>query len=712
MSVEDYIPTEIAEEETTTDTQPPSLSNQEMFQIGEIIEGGIPLPKILNNVETYQTDKDIRLEDIVKEAKNIDKEEEIIRTIKNEGKYENKDLIITTEDTFLESKNIKFDKKEIFLLDGLSCKIPIPDLSYTNKEEKYPYQYIRDENGKKQRRTYTDTYGNTIKANGEPIYVYASKDLEYIQKISNSKADLKIVKKMLEAYIKDPTQISYDKHSIWKHGFDSITAIQLLIGDPHTSSPYYKFENRIFDNNKKVVSNYIISTQKWLIIPAESEPEQLLHTEIAKEIANTLKRQLNKEILQINTNKNIGFYEQEKLKNKTFQKLNNNLTVWIDNFSNKDPILSTIMRSEIKYLLRNDYKLTYGPTLYTDEQIDKVLEEDEKTKPNPIIQSIKAIFQKQKTDDYLYFKPDPNTDLKDMLSFEHKVDQLITYLENQKIDKALIDTLRLSGRFNRIVKPVVVLGTKNDYPTTSITTAYLKEYNNPTFIHNFGKKDLTKDEIAQTAETTRKILETLKTGEEQASSNVDTDIEIILSNPQIDINNISKSIEEDINYGITSNTDLYKIMKGIINQQILNKETDITNRKKYKLIKTILQQTNEVVDTNTDISDEILDKLYKDITNDILSTIPSEAEEENILIESLDSIKSKIYQLKDIRSKIAKVTDLQKQIDFKKRLADVRDETRDIHILEGELCDSLPLQLSNSLGIEQEKLINFIKIAK
>ncbi|MGI5897569.1 MAG: hypothetical protein ACOX6Q_00165 [Candidatus Dojkabacteria bacterium] len=342
-----------------------------------------------------------------------------------------------------------------------------------------------------------------MQQNGLEIPIYRSNKLEYAFRLSENKGEISKMQDYFQIYLENPERISYDGHSIQKHSFDSILALQLLVKEKFPISSFYKIEKqeRIHEEDiRSLRYDFILSTNEFITLPGQYEPEKLIHTEIAREMANAIKERMRTQ----NT--------------KEQNRIGRNLRTWLREFSKDEPMLGIVLYNEIKYLLKYDYNLDYEIMKeYTTKDIDRILPEDEIKDivgenyiPSDILQNINNIFKYPEV-------RTSNNHLEELLSFESKVDEVLEYLETKNIDNNTLDYLKLSGGFDRIVKPKVVLKSKtaqNDtlLPTTSITTSYLKEYFSNIFIGDFGKYSISKsmqDTIINSAKKGRDILDNM-----------------------------------------------------------------------------------------------------------------------------------------------------------------------------------------------------------
>lgn len=490
-------------EETELDTTPVSLitpgsNSVEVDQFNRLIKENLPFPLVIG-VQTYET-KNLDINRI----EGIDSNE-VSNAFVNTHVYRSKGITIVTEEYLRHTKGIKFNGDMIFVRRrDLSYGILKPDLSHinSNEEEARYLQYENGPNGKRKKIYRYEDGTAVLDKNGLEIPVYRSNKLEYGFNLSNVKGDMSKIQEYFQIYLDNPERISYDGHSVEKHGFDSVLALKLLLEDKSLTSSFYKIEveQKSRDGNKKPLQyKFVLSTNEVITFPGQYEPEKLVHTEIAREMANALKERMGTK------------------STKEQNRIGRNLRMWIGEFTKDEPILGVVLYNEIKYLLKNDYNLEYEVKKeYTTEDVDRILSDDDIAEivgdsniPNNIIKKISDIFKYSQV-------RDSNSNLGELLSFESKVDEVLEYLKTTGADSNTLDYLRLSAGFDRVVKPKVVLnGIRNKdgiFPTTSITTSYLKEYFSNIFVGDFGKYSVSKsmqDTILHSAKEGKDTLDEL-----------------------------------------------------------------------------------------------------------------------------------------------------------------------------------------------------------
>ncbi|MGI6423601.1 MAG: hypothetical protein ACOX0X_03245 [Candidatus Dojkabacteria bacterium] len=483
--------------DTTISLVTPGSDSLEVDQFNQIISENLPLPLVLG-AQTYQTESiDIN------RIEGIDSNE-VSKALVNTHIYRSRGVTIVTEEYLRYTKGVKFDGDMIFVRkNDLSYGILKPDLSHINSTEEEA-RYLQYEKGPdaKRKKIYRYADGTPIlQENGFEIPIYRSKKLEYALRLSEERGEISKMQNYFQRYLDNPERISYDGHSIQKHSFDSILALKLLIEDKFSTSSFYKIElgqKKHQEGMKSSKYDFVLSTNEVITLPGQYEPEKLVHTEIAREMANALKERMNTQ------------------STKEQNRIGRNLRIWIGEFAKDEPILGIVLYNEIKYLLKYDYNLEYEVKKeYTAEDIDRIFPEDgikeivgERNIHNDISRKISDIFK--------YPQVRNGSSLEEVFSFESKVDNVLEYLKTINIDSNTLDYLRLSAGFDRTVKPKVVLSgiRTNDgiLPTTSITTSYLKEFLSNTFIGDFGKYSVSKsmqETILKSAREGRDILDNL-----------------------------------------------------------------------------------------------------------------------------------------------------------------------------------------------------------
>jgi len=511
MSIDDDPATQVETEEqiiTPVSLVTPGTHSAEVDQFNQIIQESLQLPMAVG-AQTCNTEP-ININNI--EGVNSS---EVNRTFLKGHIYRSPGITIVSETYLRYTKGVKFDGDMVFVRkqDG-SYGILQPDLSHINSNEEEARYFVYEEgpDGNQRKKIYRYRDGTPILErigdNRLEIPIYRSPKLEYALKLSGGSREISKMQEHFKRYLENPERISYDGHSIQKHSFDSILALELLVENELATSSFYKIEQGQRTHSEGLKSlkyNFVLSTNEFITLPGQYEPEKLVHTEIAREMANTLKERIG------NTQSN-----------KELRRIGANLRMWIKEFSKSQPMLGVVLYNEIKYLLKYDYNLEYEVKKnYNTEDIENtVLPElseagikeivGEGHVPKDVTNKIGEIFRYEKA-------RKSSSYLGDLLTFESKVDELLEYLGTKGIDNSTLEYLRLAGGFDRVVKPKVVLkGVQSRdgkiLPTTSITTSYIKEYFSNKFVGNFDKYSISRtkqDIILGSARNGRDILDEL-----------------------------------------------------------------------------------------------------------------------------------------------------------------------------------------------------------
>ncbi len=262
-------------------------------------------------------------------------------------------------------------------------------------------------------------------------------------------ADQGALAQVLERYIREPYLISDDGHTLTKHGIDAILAMEVITYPEYGARPFYRPKG-------------------------DQNPETLIHTWIAKEIADSIRDKIKK----TNPARN--------------RELGANVRSWIRGFAADDPILAVMLYNEIKYLLKYNYNLDYDAKReYANDDVDTVLP----------FEGIKEIIRDQGLYTQTYMRrihmifshrdPIDRSTLSRFYPFESKIDECIRYLQTeQRVRQESLRNIIASGHFDRYYRPVVILGSIEDmgrdgntrlYPTGTVVTAYTQEYNTHRF---------------------------------------------------------------------------------------------------------------------------------------------------------------------------------------------------------------------------------------
>jgi len=257
---------------------------------------------------------------------------------------------------------------------------------------------------------------------------------------------------------------------------------------------YYKlssFNSKGEYITEKPVHNFEITTENIVKIEGEKNPEKLIHTQIAEEIANSVRDK-------------IGARNPERN-----ERIGENIRAVIKGFTKDDPILAIMLYNEIKYLLKYNYNADYDTQRkYDTANVDEVLPKEkikEIIKDNGLyseryMDRISTIFSSK--------KPINRNSVNMLYSFESKIDECLNYFKEINIPEEQLQSVKASGHFNRYVRPVVILdstiqkdinGNERIYPVNRIRTAYLQEFNTYIFSH---LKDKILSENSNTLELT------------------------------------------------------------------------------------------------------------------------------------------------------------------------------------------------------------------
>lgn len=737
------------EQEQNTEIQKPDSKE---FQ--KILYEGIPFEQLPekkeDQIDVYNIDEEIKLVDIAKEAKNWEKEKEVSKTIEKEGIYEDEKIMIVTPTYYIERLEPKFNGKQVFISRYGKLEIPRPDTSYIHKGEYLPFQYNKDNNE-------IDIYevnGHPIKTDNENIPVCNSTELTYklktIMETVPTEENIKELQEFLLLYLKNPKEISYDGHSRWKHGFDAVLAVKLLYNrtnKEHLDKQYYESGWQLRHN--KQVLNYVISTKEYISIPPEQQPTHLIHTEIAKEIANNIKVKTNKAFQNITPER----------KDQYLKDTGKQLDEWIEGFSNGNEILKEVLFQEIRYLLNNDYNLSYNAyNLYNINDLDVIFSKINQPK-NTEGKDIERIFTKQRNRE--------DSDILQMFDFENKVDQLITYLKNKHVDKETIELLQLSGKSGRTVKPIVVLkgivNTKSDteppfYPTSSITTSFVKENFNQHLIkcslQSAKPISMSTNSGVKSRQAFNTILNSIHNKVENTETgNVDaTDIEKILKDESI-----SRDEKTEILSSIVKNIDMIEVqnikkqIKDKIPQDIKDEYAGLTEKEDRELkdiprykIKTTEDVNNVIKDIvwkrlddsqlyqsfkklckneifykrfNEIVKNDELDSIYEGIENMVM-------DDEEVLNmpnfeEIMENTKNRTKGLENIHRRLEQLH-LLKEVELIDKAKDytdwvkylLEDGVKHVSLLEENWCKLLEKEYLKILGIDKKNFDDFVAYAK
>ena len=310
----------------------------------------------------------------------------------------------------------------------------------------------------------------------------------------NVQRDTNKLASILKKHLDRPELISFDGHTLRKHKTDAILAIKAITDPQLNPETYYKLSS--FNSKggyiiEKPVHNFEITTENIVKIEGEKNPEKLIHTQIAEEIANSVRDK-------------IGARNPERN-----ELIGENIRAVIKGFTKDDPILAIMLYNEIKYLLKYNYNADYDTQRkYDTANVDEVLPKEkikEIIKDNGLyseryMDRISTIFSSK--------KPINRNSVNMLYSFESKIDECLNYFKEINIPEEQLQSVKASGHFNRYIRPVVILdstiqkdinGNERIYPVNRIRTAYLQEFNTYIFSH---LKDKILSENSNTLELT------------------------------------------------------------------------------------------------------------------------------------------------------------------------------------------------------------------
>ena len=310
----------------------------------------------------------------------------------------------------------------------------------------------------------------------------------------NEQRDTNKLASIFKIHLDRPELMSLDGHTLKKHGIDAILAMKIVTDSQLNPETYYKlssFNSKGEYITEKPVHNFEITTENIVKIEGEKNPEKLIHTQIAEEIANSVRDK-------------IGARNPERN-----ELIGENIIAVIKGFTKDDPILAIMLYNEIKYLLKYNYNADYDTQRkYDTANVDEVLPKErikEIIKDNGLyseryMDRISTIFSSK--------KPINRNSVNMLYSFESKIDECLNFFKEINIPEEELQSVKASGHFNRYVRPVVILdstikkdinGNERIYPVNRIRTAYLQEFNTYIFSH---LKDKILSENSNTLELT------------------------------------------------------------------------------------------------------------------------------------------------------------------------------------------------------------------
>lgn len=459
-----------------------SKDSPEVDQFHQVINEGFNIPSAISP-DTYSISRNLHLKDFYEGNGNT---RDIGIALKSRGMYEDSTILIIDEDNLPKTNNI-FNGKPVYLrYSHDDFGIIKPELSHTKGDGEKKKKYLqRDKEG--EIKIYRDRLGNPITDElGNPIPIYKSKSLDYALRINGRVGDLKRLQEYFATYFNHPERISYDGHSVYKHSFDSIIALKQLLTESQfkCKTSYCKVEREVREDERGkpegLRHSFVLSANEVITLPGQFQPEKLVHAEVARELANSVKGRID-----------TGDEKEGK-------KIGRNLRVWIKEFAGDQPMLAIALYNEVKYYLKYDYNLDYNTerkysskdidTFLADEDIKEILGENHGYKEQ--VEKVGEIFRYEKAEG-------ASSSFGELLTLESKVDEMIRYFKKRDVDSRSLEYLRLSAGFDRTVRPVVVLKgrviNERPFPTTSITTSYLKEYFSNQFVGDFEKYCVSKN---------------------------------------------------------------------------------------------------------------------------------------------------------------------------------------------------------------------------
>ncbi len=310
----------------------------------------------------------------------------------------------------------------------------------------------------------------------------------------NEQRDTNKLASIFKIHLDRPELISFDGHTLKKHRTDAILAMKVVTDSQLNPETYYKlssFNSKGEYITEKPVHNFEITTENIVKIEGEKNPEKLIHTQIAEEIANSVRDKIRAR----NPERN--------------ELIGENIRAVIRGFAKDDPILSIMLYNEIKYLLKYNYNADHDTQRrYDTADVDEVLPKEkikDIIKDNGLysqryMDRISTIFSSK--------KPIKRDSLNMLYSFESKIDECLNYFKEINVPEEQLQNVKASGHFNRYVRPVVILGSTKQidengneriYPVNKVRTAYLQEFNTYIFSH---LKDKILSENSNTLELT------------------------------------------------------------------------------------------------------------------------------------------------------------------------------------------------------------------
>ena len=120
---------------------------------------------------------------------------------------------------------------------------------------------------------------------------------------------------IFKIHLDRPELMSLDGHTLKKHRTDAILAMKIVTDSQLNPETYYKlssFNSKGEYITEKPVHNFEITTENIVKIEGEKNPEKLIHTQIAEEIANSVKKALTlirqkTYLLKVITSKPLNF---------------------------------------------------------------------------------------------------------------------------------------------------------------------------------------------------------------------------------------------------------------------------------------------------------------------------------------------------------------------------------------------------------------------
>lgn len=417
----------------------------------DILKDGLPLPYALGT-ETYNT-VGIQIEN----SKD------------SQYAFTDSSTFLAMKPSFLE--RVRGGKPVLIKRNDGKLYIPKPNtVGMLDDEMKALWEYERVD-GIRRPKTYKDHTGKEIldADSGKPIPIPKRFDIDFSLSKSNKERDQKRLEAILKTYLDNPEMLSsYDGHAGIKHDYDSILALRLLESKSVFGESFCKIEaTPRMDNDGQQIPykhNFVLTTEGVVTIPGDILPDRLIHTQVSKEIADGIRGRLN----------NAKTPQERRV-------IVDNFKTWVNHFCGGNDVMGIMMYCEVMYMLKFDYNKSYEQGReFTSSDIDSMFTKEGlrdvvggSTEHKELGNRIHGIFSTERVDKSSYTEK--------FLAFESKIDDSLEIIENS-LPLENLDSLRMVGGFNRRVRPRIVFGAVSSgddvLPTSSLTTSYLKEYDN------------------------------------------------------------------------------------------------------------------------------------------------------------------------------------------------------------------------------------------